>query len=33
MAGEFWLSNGAWVAIAPLLPTNQPARGGWMTVG
>ena len=24
MAGEFWLSDRAWAAIAPLLPTNQP---------
>lgn len=24
MAGEFWLSDEAWAAIAPLLPTNQP---------
>ncbi len=23
MAGEFWLSDRAWAAIAPLLPTNQ----------
>jgi transposase len=24
MAGEFWLSDRQWAAIAPLLPTNQP---------
>ena len=24
MAGEFWLSDRAWAAIGPLLPTNQP---------
>jgi transposase len=24
MAGEFWLSDGQWVAIEPLLPKNQP---------
>jgi transposase len=24
MAGEFWLSDGAWAAIEPLLPKNQP---------
>lgn len=23
MAGEFWLSDKAWAAIAPLLPSNQ----------
>lgn len=24
MAGEFWLSDRQWAAIAPLLPRNQP---------
>jgi len=24
MAGEYWLSDRAWAAIEPLLPTNQP---------
>lgn len=24
MAGEYWLSDRAWRAIEPLLPTNQP---------
>ena len=24
MAGEFWLSDGAWAVIEPLLPKNQP---------
>lgn len=24
MAGEYWLSDRAWVAIEPLLPKNQP---------
>ena len=24
MAGEFWLSDRQWAAIAPLLPVNQP---------
>ena len=24
MAGEFWLSEGQWGAIEPLLPRNQP---------
>ena len=24
MAGEFWLSDRQWAAIAPLLPANQP---------
>ena len=24
MAGEFWLLDRQWAAIAPLLPTNQP---------
>lgn len=24
MAGEFWLSDRQWAAMAPLLPTNQP---------
>ena len=24
MAGEFWLDDEQWAAIAPLLPTNQP---------
>ena len=24
MAGEFWLSDRQWSAVAPLLPTNQP---------
>jgi len=24
MAGEFWLSDSAWAAIGPLLPSNQP---------
>lgn len=24
MAGEFWLTERQWKAIAPLLPTNQP---------
>ena len=24
MAGEFWLSDGQWAAIEPLLPRNQP---------
>ncbi len=24
MANEFWLSDGAWAVIEPLLPSNQP---------
>ncbi|MBB3898999.1 transposase, partial [Roseococcus suduntuyensis] len=24
MAGEFWLTDRQWEAIAPLLPSNQP---------
>ena len=31
MAGEFRLSDRAWAAIEPLLPKNQPGRGGSTT--